>query len=108
MVRQGHIIWIELDPQAGHEQRGRRPALVVSRDSFNISSSQLAFVCPITSADKRNPFHVELDGRTKTSGFIMCDQMRSIDFKARNYKFIEVIPQDILSDVLDTVGAIIF
>jgi hypothetical protein len=73
MVKQGDIIWLDFDPQAGHEQRGRRPALIVSNQSFN-NFSKLAIVCPITSRDKDHPFHIKLDDRTKTSGVILCDQ----------------------------------
>jgi len=104
MVRQGYIIWLDFDPQAGYEQKGRRPALVVSNDSFSISS-RYAIVCPITTTVKNLRFHVELDSRTQTIGVILCEQVKSIDIRARNYKFIEVIPKDILLNVIRTINS---
>ena len=95
MVSQGDIIRLDLDPQAGHEQKGRRPALVVSNNSFNRYSS-MYMICPITNTDKKHAFHIPLDERTNTNGVILCDQARTLDIKARNYKFVERLPQDIL------------
>ncbi|GHV43482.1 mRNA-degrading endonuclease [Spirochaetia bacterium] len=106
MVKQGDVIWLDFDPQAGHEQRGRRPALIISNASFN-TFSKLAIVCPITNRDKDHPFHVKLDGRTKTSGVILCDQARTLDINARNFEYIETIAGDILLDVLDIIQGFI-
>jgi mRNA interferase MazF len=100
MVKQGDIIWLEFSPQAGHEQKGWRPALVLSNDSLN-KYSIFALACPITNTDKKHPFHVKLDDRTKTTGVILCDQARMSDINARRYEFIEKIPNDILLEVLD-------
>ena len=102
MVKQGNLIWLDFDPQIGHEQKGRRPALVVSNETFN-NFSNLAVVCPITSVDKKHPFHVKLNGKTKTKGVILCDQARTLDISARKYKHIENIPEDILSEVIDII-----
>jgi mRNA interferase MazF len=102
MVKQGYIIWLDFDPQTGHEQKGRRPALVVSNEVFN-NFSNLAIVCPITNTTKNYPFHIKLDGRTKTTGVILCDQARTLDITARNYEFIEIIPDDILLEVADII-----
>ena len=106
MVKQGSIVWLNFDPQIGHEQRGRRPALVVSNDTFN-DFSNLVIVCPITNTNKEHPFHVKLDERTKTTGVILSDQARSLDINARNYKFIETIPSDILLEVVDIISGFI-
>ena len=106
MVKQGDIIWLDFDPQTGHEQKGRRPALVVSNDTFN-NFSNLAIVCPITNTNKEYPFHIKLDKRTKTTGTILCDQARTLDIKARNYKFIEKITDDILFEVKDIISGFI-
>ena len=103
MVEQGDIIWLNFDPQTGHEQKGRRPALVVSNKTFN-NFSNLAVVCPITNTNKKNPFHIKLDNRTKTTGVILCDQSRTLDIKAHNYEFIEKIPDDILFEVIDIIS----
>jgi len=106
MVKQGYIIWLDFDPQIGHEQKGRRPALVVSNETFN-NFSNLAIVCPITNTNKDYPFHVKLDDRTKTTGFILSDHARTLDINARNYEFIEKVPDDILSEVIDIINGFI-
>jgi len=102
MVKQGSIIWLDFDPQIVHEQKGRRPALVISNDTFN-KFSKLAIVCPITNADKNYPFHIRLNNETKTTGVILCDQARTLDINARNYEFIESIPEEMLLEVIDIV-----
>jgi mRNA interferase MazF len=106
MVKQGDIIWLNFDPQTGHEQRGRRPALVVSNESFN-NFSKLAIVCPITNRDKNHPFHIKLGKETKTKGVILCDQARTLDITARNFEYIERIPDEILLDVIDIIHGFI-
>jgi len=102
MVKQGNIILVDFDPQLGHEQKGRRPALVVSNELFN-KYSEMAIVCPITNTDKNHPLHIRLDKRTKTKGVILCDQIKTMDIKERKYKNLENIPEDLLEDVLDIV-----
>ena len=102
MVKQGSIIWLDFDPQKGYEQKGRRPALIISNDTFN-NFSKMAIVCPITNMDKNHPFHIRLNEKTKTKGVILCDQARTLDIKARNYEFIESISEDILTEVIDIV-----
>jgi mRNA interferase MazF len=106
MVKQGDIIWLDFDPQLGREQKGRRPALVVSNETFN-NFSKLAIVCPITNTDKNYPFHIKLDKRTKIAGVILCDQTRTLDINARNYEFIETVPEDILFNVIDIINGFI-
>lgn len=70
IFEQGDIIYMDFDPQSGHEQKGRRLALVVSNNLFNRISS-LTMVCPITHTDRGHPLHVRLDSRTKTDGVIL-------------------------------------
>ena len=106
MVKQGFIIWLDFNPQTGHEQKGRRPALVISNETFN-KFSRLAIVCPITNTDKNHPFHVKLDTKTKTTGAVLCDQARTLDINARNYEFIEKVPEDILLEVIDIISGFI-
>lgn len=98
--KQGEIVYLSLDPQSGHEQRGRRPALVVSNDEFNRRTS-LTMVCPITNTDNKFPLHVALNAQTKTTGFVLCEQLKSLDMESRKAEFIEKAPQDILRIVLD-------
>ena len=102
MVKQGNIILVDFDPQLGHEQKGRRPALVISNDLFN-KFSEMAIVCPITNTGKNHPLHVKLNTETKTKGVILCDQIKTMDIKARNFKFLEDTPEYILENVFDIV-----
>lgn len=97
---QGDIITLEFDSQAGHEQKGRRPALVVSNNTFN-NFTNIAMVCPITNTNRGFPLHVPLDERTKTNGAIMCEQVKSLDIRARNALYQEKAPVDVMEEVLD-------
>jgi len=107
MVKQGDIIWLDFSPQAGHEQKGRRSALVISNSSFTQITKKAAMVCPITGTDKDLPFHVKLDDRTQTTGVVLCDQAKIFDIKARNFEFIETAPEDIVSDIIDIISGFI-
>ena len=106
-ARQGDIIWLTLDPQAGHEQKGRRPAIVVSNDSFNNFVRTAAMVCPITNTDRGIPTHVRLNEGTKTSGVVMCDQAKILDIQTRNAEFIERAPDDVIFEVTDLISSFI-
>jgi mRNA interferase MazF len=106
VFEQGDIVYLNFDPQAGHEQKGRRPALVVSNDLFNRVSS-MTMVCPITHTDRGHPFHVRLDARTKTDGVILCDQCRMLDLNSRKADFVEKAPEDILAEVIDIIQGFI-
>jgi mRNA interferase MazF len=106
MVRQGDIIWLNFDPQTGHKQRGRRPAIVVSNENFN-RFTKMAMVCPVTHTDKSHPFHVRLNNQTQTNGVILCDQLRTLDIYARQFELIEKLPDDLLFEVLDIVNGFI-
>ncbi|MCL2785836.1 MAG: type II toxin-antitoxin system PemK/MazF family toxin, partial [Methanomassiliicoccaceae archaeon] len=89
---------MDSDPQAGHEQKGRRPAPIVSNNDANRFLDPMAMVCPITSTDRRYPTRVKLSG-TKISGFIMCEQMRAVDLSSRNAEFGEELPSDLMHEV---------
>lgn len=104
MVKQGQIIRINFSPQSGHEQRGTRPALVVSNDFFN-EKTNMTIVCPITNTDNKFPLHVPLDERTVTTGVVLCEHIRSMDIQARGYTVIEELPADLLEKVLEIVQA---
>lgn len=106
-AKQGDIIWIDLDPQAGHEQKGRRPAIVISKNSFNNFMRTMAMLCPITNTDKGIPIHIKLDDRTQTGGVIMCDQAKILDLQGRNAEFIEKAPRDIILEVADIVSGFV-
>jgi len=106
-AEQGDIIWITLDPQAGHEQKGRRPAVVVSNNTFNTFARTAAVLCPITNTDRNSPIQVKLDSRTAITGVIMCDQCKILDIRVRDAELIEKLPADILSEVVDIIRGFI-
>ena len=106
-ANQGDIIWIDFDPQVGHEQKGRRPAIVASNNRFNKFEKVTAMVCPITNTDRNIRIHVKLDSRTKTSGVIMCDQAKILDLQSRNAEFIEKAPDDIIFEVADIISGFV-
>jgi len=103
----GDVVAVSLDPQAGHEQKGRRPALVISNDPFNRRAG-LALVCPITSTRRELPFHVALPASTSVTGFVMVEQVKSIDYRARRVKLIEKVPQPTLDEVLSILDAVVY
>lgn len=93
----GDIVWIDFDPTKGHEQSGRRPAIVVSLDAYNIISGRALF-CPITSKIKGHVFDVLLEGG-KVNGVILADQVRTMDWSKRNLIFVEKASPAITDDV---------
>ena len=93
---------MDFNPQAGHEQSGRRPALVVSNDILNKHSSMI-MVCPITNTNKSHPFHVPLDGRTNTTGVVLCDQAKMLDATTRHAVFKEHSPTDIWEEACEII-----
>ncbi len=104
MVKQGDIIKVNLNPQAGHEQAGYRPAVVISNNTFN-RIAKMVILCPITNTKNNFPLHIPLDTRTKTTGTILCEHIRAVDLEARPYNFIEKLPEDILENVINIVFA---
>ena len=94
----GDIVWIDFSPQLGHEQRGRRPALVISHKAYN-EKVGLALFCPITSKSKDYPFEVRLN-LTNISGSVLSDQIKSLDWTMRNTEFIEKIDEKGLEEVI--------
>ena len=102
--RQGDIVRIDFNPTKGHEQQGRRPAVVVSNASYNKFARGVAMVCPITKTDKNFPLQPKLDDRTITKGVIMTDQIKALDLTERNVEYLEQLPTDILTEVCDIVS----
>jgi mRNA interferase MazF len=105
--KRGDILWLQFDPQAGHEQAGWRPALVVSPQSYN-GKVGLALMCPITSKVKGYPFEVSLPDNLKVNGAILADQIKSLDWKTRQAKFACEVPLDIIQEVLAKLEILIF
>lgn len=98
MVRQGSIIKINLDPKAGHEQRGYRPYICLSH-SIVTKYSNIAIFAPISNTGRNYPFYVPLDG-TASTGKVLLDQLVTIDYNVRNYRYVEDIPDDLLEKLL--------
>lgn len=102
----GDLVWLQFDPQAGHEQRGKRPAFVVSPRSYN-EKVGLALLCPITSHAIGYPFEVVLPKSEKVSGVILADQVKSLDWRARQAKRIEVATHEVVAEVLAKIRALL-
>ncbi len=105
--QKGDFISVIFDPQSGHEQRGRRPALVVSNTLFN-KHTGLAIVCPLTHTEQKFPFHVAIAGDPNVTGFVMVEQVKSIDFLARKAKPIGKAADGVLEEVLSILDACIY
>ena len=102
----GDAVWITFNPQAGHEQAGRRPALVLFPSSYN-GKVGLAILCPITSQVKGYPFEVAIASGSKLGGVILADQVKSLDWRIRKTEFICKLPRETTSEVLDKLGALL-
>lgn len=100
------VVWLEFDPQSGHEQKGKRPAIVISPANYN-EKTGLAIFCPITSKEKGYPFEVKLRSK-KISGVILSDQIKSLDWKARKAEFIMKASDSIMEDVISKLKLLIF
>ena len=95
----GDVVWLDFNPQAGHEQKGRRPAIVLSPSQYN-GKVGLALICLITSQIKNYPFEVRLPEGFNVSGVIISDQIKSLDWKMRNVEFIDKVPNSIIVEVI--------
>ena len=102
----GDIVWISLNPQAGHEQAGRRPAVVVSPPAYNRKVG-LALLCPITSQIKGYPFEVIIPQGLKLSGAVLSDQVKSLDWRARRAELICTLPRDTIVEVVQKLSTLI-
>jgi len=102
----GDLIYLSFNPTRGHEQKGRRPALVISKSSYNKAGSKLALVCPITSTIRNNPFAVVVD-TPKVKGVILGDHVRSLAWKEREAKFIAKCPAEVLQEVTGKLLALV-
>ncbi|HQP75654.1 MAG TPA: type II toxin-antitoxin system PemK/MazF family toxin [Acidobacteriota bacterium] len=105
--QKGDFVSVTFDPQSGHEQKGRRPALVVSNTLFNRHTG-MAIVCPLTTTDRRFPFHVPVADNAAVSGFVMVEQVKSIDFRARRAARIGRAAGRTLDEVLAILDACIY
>ena len=104
--KRGDAIWLNFDPQAGREQTGRRPSVVLSPASYNTRSG-LALVCPITRQSKGYPFEVSLPGGLAIEGVILADHVRSLEWHSREAERICPLPESVLEDVTAKIAALI-
>jgi mRNA interferase MazF len=105
--RRGDFVWVTLDPQEGHEQAGRRPALVISPTEYN-RIRRLAIMCAITSKTKGGGLEIPLPSGLKTTGVVLVDQIRCMAYQERGAEYIEVAPAALLDEVLGKLSALIF
>lgn len=104
--KRGDVVWISFNPQAGHEQAGHRPALVLSPEAYNRKVG-LALLCPITHQIKGYPFEVGVPDGLKASGVVLSDQMKSMDWKARGAAFLCSLPESTVRQVLNKAGTLL-
>ncbi len=102
----GDVVWLTFTPQAGHEQAGRRPALVLSPASYN-GRVGLALLCPITGQAKGYPFEVAIPEGTAVTGVILSDQIKSLDWRVRQAEYIAALPAEVVAEVLAKVAALL-
>src|SRR5262245_18851579 len=102
----GDVVWITLDPQAGHEQAGRRPALVLSPSTYN-GRVGLGLFCPITNQAKGYPFEVPIPDGLGVSGVVGADQVKSLDWRARKATRIATIPEELVLDVIERIHTLL-
>jgi mRNA interferase MazF len=100
------VVWITLNPQAGYEQAGRRPAVVLSPQSYN-GKTGLAIFCPITNQIKGYPFEVIIPAGLSVAGAVLSDQVKSLDWRARNAELICTLPTETISEVLQKLGTLL-
>lgn len=101
----GDIVWLQFNPQSGHEQAGRRPALTLSPKAYN-QKVGLAIFCPITSQEKGYPFEVKITEQ-KIQGIVLADQVKSLDWKKREAEFIVKAPASVVNDVIDLLNTLV-
>ncbi|MDE3090072.1 MAG: endoribonuclease MazF [Chloroflexota bacterium] len=104
--QRGDVVWITLNPQAGHEQAGRRPALVLSPVAYN-GKVGLAILCPVTNQIKGYPFEVVVPDGLAITGAILSDQVKSLDWRARDAELICTLPTPTVTQVLQKLGTLL-
>lgn len=103
----GDLIWIDFNPQSGHEQKGRRPALVLSNNLYN-QKTGLTMVCPITNTNNGYPLHVEIENTFNVNRFVMIEHIKSVDYQSRCAEFIEKAPEELVGEVLAKLYACLY
>ncbi len=104
--QRGDVVWLTFNPQAGHEEAGRRPALVLSPEAYNDKTS-LAVMCPVTSQVKGYPFEVKLPAVLPVTGVILSDQVKNLDWRARKAEFACRVPNAVIDEVTEKLSLLI-
>ena len=104
--KQKDIVFLDFNPTIGHEQKGYRPALIVSNNVFN-KNTKMVIVCPITSNEKEFPTHYLLNNTKKVHGSVLCEHIRSIDYEIRNLKFVEKVNDVEFENIISLLNACI-
>ncbi len=104
--RRGDVVWITLNPQAGHEQAGRRPAVVLSPEEYN-GRVGLAILCPVTNQIKGYPFEVRIPADLPVTGAILADQVKNLDWRVRNAELICTLPSRVVSEILQKIATLL-
>lgn len=104
--KQGDIVYVDLNPTKGHEQRGTRPAIVISNNVFN-EHTKMVVLCPITSNTKDFPTHYILEDSKKIVGAVLCEHIRSMDYETRKIRFVEEASEKDLLSVITLMNACI-
>ncbi|HFE67547.1 MAG TPA: endoribonuclease MazF [Chloroflexi bacterium] len=102
----GDVVWLSFDPQAGHEQAGRRPALVLSDAAYN-GKVGLAILCPITTRKKGYPFEVNIPQGLVVTGVVLADQVKSMDWRLRRAELIQPLPEAVVNEVLSKLSTLL-
>ncbi|MFA5264192.1 MAG: endoribonuclease MazF [Opitutaceae bacterium] len=103
----GDLVWLDFTPQAGHEQAGRRPAVVLTESAYN-KKTGLAVVCPITTQAKGYPFEVSIPACLPIVGVVLADHVHNVDWNARRCEVVGTMPADTLDDVLAKLNASLY
>ena len=104
--KQGDIVFLDFNPTIGHEQKGFRPAVVISNNIFNINT-KMVMICPITSNEKEFPTHYKLEDTKKVHGAVLCEHIRSIDYEIRNLNFVEKLSNNDFISIITLLNACI-
>lgn len=104
--QRGDVVWITLNPQAGHEQAGRRPAVVLSPGIYN-EKAELAILCPLTNQIKGYPFEVLVPAGLPVTGAILADQVKNLDWRVRDAEWICALPPRIVAEILQKLGTLL-
>ncbi|MBN2356668.1 endoribonuclease MazF [candidate division KSB1 bacterium] len=102
----GDIVWIQLNPLSGHEQAGRRPAIILSPIKYNIKTG-LCICCPITSQEKDYPFEVKMPVGSPVAGVVLADRIKNLDWQAREAQFVCKIPDSVIEQAIEKISLLL-